>query len=143
MYGLLRVFIFFIFILFFFILSYFIVIIISGKKGQILDLYINYNSRLKKVKCCQNTSESKHYNFIFCNEPFGWIATDGFWLHDCIKWFFCFLIKNGSNIILHKVQSRFSKLSISIYWVFWQTLFHLYMYTSTYTSCDLSRTTHK
>lgn len=138
--GLLRIF--FLYINLF--LSYFSVIIISqtGKKGRILVLHLNYNSRLKKVKCCQNTSESKHYNFIFCNEPFGLIATGGFWLQDCIKWFFCILIKNGSNTILQSAVQIFKIVEIDLLSILTDPL-SSYMYTSTYTSFDLSRITHK
>lgn len=132
MYGLLRIFLYMSIYIFISILSYLIVIIISGKKGRIFILNLNYNSRLKKVNVVY-TSESKHYNFIiFCNEPYDWIATYDFYylivLND-----FTFFFKSRTVLISFCTKcNSFSKLSSSIYWVFLQALFYLYMYTSTY-----------
>lgn len=130
MYGLLRIFLYMSIYIFISILSYLIVIIISGKKGRIFILNLNYNSRLKKVNVVY-TSESKHYNFIiFCNEPFD--SDIWFLLPDCIKWFYFFFKSRTVLISFCTKCNSFSKLSSSIYWVFLQALFYLYMYTSTY-----------
>lgn len=109
------------------ILSYLIVIIISGKKGRIFILNLNYNSRLKKVNVVY-TSESKHYNFIiFCNEPFD--SDIWFLLPDCIKWFyFFFQIKNSSNIILHKVQLFFKIVEFDLLSIFTGPLLSIHVY---------------
>lgn len=115
------------------ILSYLIVIIISGKKGRIFILNLNYNSRLKKVNVVYTV------NFIPVNPnitilSFLWrtIRLDSdiwFLLPDCIKWFyFFFQIKNSSNIILHKVQLFFKIVEFDLLSIFTGPLLSIHVY---------------